>query len=93
MQEPSPWIASPRKDLWIVLPPFVVVAIALLFHAQLATIESKYSWWTWLVLIVLVDVAHVYASIFRTYLLPQAWAKQRALYVGIPLLCLVFSML
>ena len=93
MQEPSPWIASPRKDLWIVLPPFVVVAIALLFHAQLATIESKYSWWTWLVLIVLVDVAHVYASIFRTYLLPQARAKQRALFVGIPLLCLMLSML
>ena len=93
MQEPSPWIASPRKDLWIVLPPFVVVAIALLFHTQLAMIESKYSWWTWLVLIVLVDVAHVYASIFRTYLLPQAWAEQRVLYVGIPLLCLIFSML
>ena len=93
MHSQSPWIATPSKDLWIVLPPFVVVAIALLFHTHLATIESKYSWWTWLVLIVLVDVAHVYASIFRTYLLPQAWAKQRALYVGIPLLCLIFSMI
>ena len=93
MPQPSPWIASPLKDLWIVLPPFVVVAVALLFHTPLAEIESRYSWWTWLVLIVLVDVAHVYASIFRTYLLPQAWAKQRTLFIGIPVLCLLLSML
>ena len=51
MPQTSPWIVSPSKDLWIVLPPFVVVVIALLFHTQLAAIESKYSWWTWLVLI------------------------------------------
>ena len=89
----QPWGASARKDLWLVLPPFVVVALALTLHPQLAALEARYAWWTWLVLIVCIDVAHVYASIFRSYLLPQAWARQRRLFVAIPLMCLLTSVL
>ena len=51
----QPWVASARKDLWLLLPPCVVVAIALLLNSQLAVLEVRYAWWTWLILIVLID--------------------------------------
>lgn len=86
------WIASPLKDsVWILSPPFVVTLLAVLFHGQLGNIEARYSWWTWLVLVVCVDVAHVYASLFRTYLIPAEWARRKRLYVGIPVLCLAVA--
>lgn len=88
----QPWIISPYQDLWITAPPFIVVAIAFIFNQQLTQIEAHYSWWTWLILVVLVDVAHVYASLFRTYLHPASFQKRRILYVGLPLFCLLFSL-
>lgn len=87
------WVATPYKDLWMIAPPFVVTAVALLFHTQLAAIEARYSWWTWLVLIVCVDVAHVYASIFKTYLIASERRRQAKLLWGIPALCLLLALL
>lgn len=43
--------------------------------------------WGWLVFVVAVDVAHVWTTIFRTYLDRAELARHRVLYVALPLAC------
>ncbi len=82
----QPYIASPRFDLaFIIAPAFVVTAIAIL-AAPWARTLSDFPVWLWLVLILGVDVSHVYASIFRTYLDRDEQRLRPRLYQLTPLL-------
>lgn len=84
----QPWIGKPLTEtLFILLPPFfslVVIALfPVVFQNNKALPEAG-----WVILILLVDVAHVYSTLYRTYFDPAAWKKQGALLIAIP----VFSM-
>lgn len=88
------WIHNAKTDLAFILsPPFVVLAFVLLFHKQLDTVQSQYSFVTWLFLIVFVDVAHVYSTLFKTYFVKEERQKRRLLYLGIPVLSLVLGII
>ena len=43
--------------------------------------------WGWVVLVLLIDVGHVWATLFRTYFDPEARAHNRDLLLFFPLLC------
>lgn len=45
--------------------------------------------WAWVCFVLLIDVAHVYATLFRTYLNKATFERNRFLLVVIPLLCWV----
>jgi hypothetical protein len=86
------WIYNRKYDLsWILLPPFVILLIVLIFHQQMEHIEKEYSFVTWLILIVFIDVAHVYASIFRSYLLRDKWQQHKRMLLVIPAFCFIVS--
>lgn len=53
--------------LFILLPPFLVLAAVLLFPKVFGE-GSDMQEWQWLVFVVLIDVAHVYSSLYRTYI-------------------------
>ncbi len=40
--------------------------------------------WGWVLFVVFVDVAHVWSSLFRTYLDPDEFARRRELYLTVP---------
>ena len=62
------WIVSPRWDLaWMVGPALVAAGLALAWPAAVALPLGL-----WLLLVVLVDVAHTWASLYRTALDPAA---------------------
>ncbi|WP_348824670.1 hypothetical protein [Flavobacterium aestuarii] len=89
----QPWIHKPKTDsLFILLPSFVVVAIVFLFQNQLRQIEDEYSFYTWLFLIVFIDVAHVYATLFKTYFVAEEFQKRKKLLIGLPILCFLIGM-
>ncbi len=82
------WIHKSQTDsVFILAPSFVVVAIVLIFQDFIKTIEENYSFYTWLFLIVFVDVAHVYATLFKTYLVPGEFSKNKKLFLILPLFC------
>jgi hypothetical protein len=82
----QPWIFSARFDLGLILGPAIfVTAVILLFQNSVAAINDIPPA-IWLLLIVGVDVSHVYSTIFRTYLDRQELQKRTALYVLSPLL-------
>jgi hypothetical protein len=47
----------------------------------------------WVVLILLIDVAHVYSTLYRTYFDPQAFRKQKNLLLAIPFISFVAGVL
>jgi len=81
----QPWIHSATADgLFILLPPLVATAVAAWVGARAPGTEVPV--WAWAVLIVGIDVAHVYGTLFRTYLDPDALRRRPMLYTLAPVL-------
>lgn len=90
----QPWIHKPSYDLLFILsPPFLILALIVSFPGYISNLENHYSFLTWLIFVVFIDVAHVYASIFKTYLVPEEFSKNKKLYIKIPLICLGISLI
>jgi hypothetical protein len=78
------WLVSPRFDgLAFVLP--AVVALALVPLGPWLAPEGETTVPMWVASVLLVDVAHVWSTIWRTYLDPRELRRRPALYVGAPL--------
>lgn len=87
------WIAYPWLELILVcLTPFIcalgIVLFPSLFHEQ----SSVNTLW-WVLLILCIDVAHVYTTIYRTYLDRIQWKQHRRELIFIPLLSYAASIL
>lgn len=81
----QPWIASAPVDLGFILgPAFVVTALVVLLRGPLGEIDGTPPW-LWLLLVVGVDVSHVYSTVFRTYLDREELKKRQMLYTLVPL--------
>ncbi|MFN7147386.1 MAG: hypothetical protein ACK4YP_26700, partial [Myxococcota bacterium] len=75
------WIVSPAYDLaWFITPALGTALVALLLPdgAELGFVG-------WLVLVVLVDVAHTWATLYRAWLDPVARRERPGLLWGVPL--------
>jgi hypothetical protein len=81
------WFRSAGWDsLWILSPAFLSTGAVLLFRNQMIAFQDV-PLWAWVTFVLLVDVAHVYATLFRTYLNESAFAKNRTLLTIIPGAC------
>jgi len=83
----QPWLSSSVWDCSLIIAPaFITSAIAIAFRAQID--NSQYMpLWAWVTFVLLVDVAHVYATLFRTYLDPKSFVAHKPLLLLAPLLC------
>ena len=83
----QPWLKSSAWDLvFIIGPAFVCSIVALAFREQFENMRSLPTW-AWVCFVLLVDVAHVYATLFRTYLDKNARERNGTLLIAIPLVC------
>lgn len=83
----QPWLYSPGVDgALLIAPAFAVTALVLLFPRWFAA-AGDLPPWGWLVLVVGIDVAHVWSTLFRTYLDKAAMARYRTPLIGVPLVC------
>lgn len=83
----QPWLSSALWDcVLIISPAFVTSAIALSFRSQLN--NSDYMpLWAWVSFVLVVDVAHVYATLFRTYFDPKSFGEHKPVLILIPIAC------
>jgi len=79
------WIHSPAFDGALIVGP-AVVSVLLVLNVPALRVERLPSW-GWLVFVVGVDVAHVWSSLYRTYLDPDELRRRRTHYVVTPLVC------
>ncbi len=78
------WLSSAGWDcLWIISPAFVSTAFVILSRQQMEA-SQNIPLWVWVCFVLLVDVAHVYATLFRTYFSPQAFEKNKTLLLAMP---------
>ncbi len=84
---PSPlraaWLFSPAEDLLAFLAP-TLLAVALVLLAGSVGAQQPLSPLGWLLAVVCVDVAHVWATIYRAYTVPGEVRRRPWLYLGIP---------
>lgn len=80
----QPWIFSPVLDgLGIVGLPFIILALIFIFpgffidHAEVSPL-------LWLLVVMGVDVSHVYSTLFRTYLDPLTFKKHGSFLKVLP---------
>ncbi|MBW8684345.1 hypothetical protein [Chitinophaga rhizophila] len=80
----QPWIGKPWTDsVFILLPPFFSLLVIMLFPTLFQNNKSMPDA-SWVILVLLIDVAHVYSTLYRTYFDPQALSTQRFLLWIIP---------
>jgi len=82
----SVWLFSPAVDLAAFLGSAAVSLLLLWLGAARHVLHDDAPDWTWISVVLLVDVAHVYATAFRVYFDPSEFARRRWLYVLTPLL-------
>ncbi len=83
------WLFSAPVDLGVFLGSAVLALGLLLVGGALGILHSDSPNWTWIAAILLIDVAHVWSTIFRVYLDGDAWARRPFLYATTPLACFV----
>lgn len=79
------WLKSAAFDLGWFCGPAALSALAVLLIPALRAPETPP--WGWLVFVVFVDVGHVYATLYRTYLDPEEFPRRRSLYLYLPVAC------
>jgi hypothetical protein len=85
----QPWIYSARIDgPFILAPALVITAVIVCFRHTVASFDTLPPF-LWGILIVGVDVAHVYSTIFRTYADKDEFRARQTLYTLTPLVCWV----
>lgn len=88
----QPWINKSKTDIPLILfPQFFVLGVVFFFQGFLKEAEENHSFFTWLLLIVFIDVAHVYATLFKTYLVKEEFEKRKKLLLLLPILCFLIG--
>lgn len=86
------WLFSPGVDL-SVFAGSALVSVAFVLAAPWLGVAGGTPLWAWLLFVVCVDVAHVWSTLFRTYLDPEELRARPGLYLGAPLVAYVAGVL
>jgi len=77
------WLSSPAKETWLILAPSLLpVAVVLLFQNYFIRHEVTSLWW--IVLVLCIDVSHVYSTLFRLYWDRPTFHQYKHLLLTIP---------
>ena len=81
----GPWLFDRRTDLWTFGGSAALSLAALGLGMALGVADAPLSPLVFVLVVVLLDVAHVWSTLFRTYLDPTALAERPLLYTFTPL--------
>lgn len=81
---PLPWLFSAPVDLAVFLGSAAVALAALAVGAWAGLLDQDAPDWTWVAAVLLVDVAHVWATGFRVYWNPAELRRRPLLYSLVP---------
>ena len=82
------WIFGPRTDLAVFLGPLVVSGAIVALAARAGRLHEPVPPMAFVLLVVGCDVAHVYATLYRTYLDAGERRRRSGLLTAVPLACL-----
>src|ERR687890_1356441 len=80
------WLFSPRVDAGVFLGSALASLALLWVGARAGVLDADAPDWAWVPAVLLVDVAHVYATAFRVYFDAEELKRRAALYVLAPVI-------
>ena len=86
-----PWLFSASVDLWTFLGSAALALGLLLLGGWRGWLNNDSPEWLWITSVVLIDVAHVYATGFRVYFDREELHRRPWLYLLVPLLAFVIG--
>jgi hypothetical protein len=89
----TPWLFSPAMDLGCFLAPPLASLLLCAVLAARGALGAPLGPLGWLLAVVLVDVAHVYATVYRVYADPAELRRRPVLYTAVPVLCYLAGLL
>ena len=89
MTRAAPWLFSMRVDLGVFLGSALFSFALLALGASFGLLHRDTPEWTWVVGVLLADVAHVHLTLFRVYLDPLERRRRPWLYGLVPVLAYV----
>src|SRR5215212_8778855 len=87
----SRWLFSPRVDVCVFGGSALLSLVLLWVGARAGALEGDSPDWAWVPAVLLVDVAHVYATAFRVYFDKEELRRRLSLYVLAPSIALALS--
>lgn len=85
----QPWLASMKWDCALIIAPAIVTSMIALACKPLLDNSQYMPLWAWVTFVLVVDVAHVYSTLFRTYFDRRSFSQHYSLLVIIPIACWV----
>ncbi|MEZ5346416.1 MAG: hypothetical protein R2681_12775 [Pyrinomonadaceae bacterium] len=85
------WLFSREIDLSVFLGSAIVSLLLLAIGWKLGFINEETPDWTWISAILLIDVAHVWSTSFRTYFDTEEFKSRMWLYILVPVLGYIFG--
>src|SRR5256714_7576829 len=87
----SRWLFSPRADVCVFGGSAIVSLALLAVGARAGVLDGEAPNWTWVPAVLLVDVAHVYATAFRVYFDVEELKRRAWLYGLAPMVALALG--
>ncbi|PTY06695.1 hypothetical protein DB346_00030 [Verrucomicrobia bacterium LW23] len=78
---------------FILAPPLLAAAVVLGWRAAYGGEADPLPVWAWVLLVMAIDVGHVYSTLFRTYFDRDEMARHGTLYTVVPAICFVVGMM
>jgi hypothetical protein len=89
----TPNLYQPKFDFFFILfPAFISVIVAFLF-GDYFTEQSHQPIWIWVLLVVGIDVSHVWSTLYKTYLHQKESSRLHRIFFFIPVIVLVSGIL
>jgi hypothetical protein len=86
-----PWLFSAPVDIGVFLGSALAALVALWIGAGLGVLHSDTPDWAWVPAILLIDVAHVWATAFRVYFDPNELQRRPLVYTLVPVFSLTIG--
>jgi len=88
------WLVNQYFDSFgILLPHYIGLILLLLFPNVFTAFSETVPLSAWIILVLCIDVAHVYSTLFRTYFDKVAWQSNKNTLIVIPIICFIISVL
>jgi hypothetical protein len=84
-----PWLFSRSVDVGVFGGSAMVALLAVAVGMRSGIDDGSTPPWVWIAAVLFIDVAHVHATLFRTYLDREELQRRPLLYTCVPLVCFV----
>lgn len=85
------WLFSQKTDLWVLFAPVWLTWIVSFLLPE-TVVHAEVSIWVFVLIIIGLDVSHVWSTIFRTYLDKEEFNNHRSLLIVAPITAFIFSL-